>query len=132
MDTVLPSAAGIGLLHVLAPVLAGAPGQALAVHELVVCPIPVWFFHTTAVPTAMLTDSGLKQNSVPPPAHAPGMIVTVAPVVVGAVTLVSIGFGAGVRAATSRPAVPTPTTAAIATIRILWEFPAVRIMSGTL
>jgi hypothetical protein len=129
---VLPAADAIGMLHVLLPVLAGAPGQAADVHELVVCPMPLWFFQVTVVPTAMLSDSGLKQNSNPPPAQDPETIVMVAVVAVAARADVSVALVNGVRVASTTPAAATPVIATIARMRILREFPRVRAMSCSL
>jgi hypothetical protein len=120
-DSVLPLAAPIGLLNVWLPVLAGAPGHAEAVQELVVCCTPVSLVHVTALPTATVTDSGLKQNSVPPPEQAPSLIVTAAPEAADACALVSVTVVAGVRAARISPTAANPAIAAVDAMRVLSE-----------
>jgi hypothetical protein len=117
---VLPLAAAIERLKVLLPVLAG-PGHALEVHEVTVCPTPVSFVHVTDVPTATVADSGWKQKSVPPPEHAPDVIViVVAAVAVPAMAVPTKTNPANapnkvstMRVAPERLRAPTPATALV-------------------
>jgi hypothetical protein len=61
--------------NVLLPVLAGDPAQALDVHCLISCSIPLRSLHVTVMPVSAIAVSGLKQNDVPPPLHGPEVIV---------------------------------------------------------
>lgn len=87
VDAALPLAAPIETLNWLLPVLAGAPAHALGVHDVAVWPTPLSLVHVTELPLVMATDSGSKQNAVPPPLQAPDMMVM--PTFVVACALVS-------------------------------------------
>jgi hypothetical protein len=75
VDAELPFAAPIETLKWPLPVSAGAPGHALGVHDVAVWPTPLSLVHVTERPLTTVTDSGAKQNVVPPPLHAPELIV---------------------------------------------------------
>lgn len=107
-DPVLPLLLLIDTLKVSVPVFAGAPGHALVVHDVTVCAAELMLVQVTTVPDATVSDSGVKQNVVPPPVHAPEVIVT--PAVVAATALDWAAALPGPLASTT----PVATTAASA------------------
>jgi hypothetical protein len=115
-------------------VLIGAPGHALEVHELTVCPTPVSFVHVTELPTATVADSGLKQNSVPPPLQAPPRIVILEVVDVDASASVRVALAMGTRVARNAPSDASTATppSAVITIRRRVAGLSVRAMSYSL
>lgn len=61
--------------NVSLPVFAGAPGQALDVHDVAVWPTPLALVQLTCDPAVAAALSGMKQNSNPPPEQPPEVMV---------------------------------------------------------